>query len=185
MAVGLKKKKDEKAESNKRMENYWNMVGLVGWWRRVESEKKQEKAVRKSSDRQSQSSAKLSFIKKFFPDKVDKIGLEVDKNEPETKLLSTPRRSIPDVAILLTTGSKRKRESLGGGILKKQKVSPSNARKILFVEEKSKINTLDLELGTAQQNLLRSSDLAGLDSKFTAGRQQGYTDLKVKGQNQL
>ena len=133
-----KKKKDEKAESNKRMENYWNMVVLVGWWRRVENEnirrikdheKKQEKGVRKSSDRQSQSSAKLSVIKKFFPDKVDKIGLEVDENEPDTKLLSTSRRSIPDVAILLTTGSKRKREYLGGGIPKKQKVSPSIARK--------------------------------------------------------
>ena len=50
MAEGWKKqkKKDEKAESNKRMENYWNMVGLVGWWRRVENEKKQEKGVRKS-----------------------------------------------------------------------------------------------------------------------------------------
>ena len=116
-----KKKKDEKAESNKRMENYWNMVVLVGWWRRVENEnirrikdneKKQEKGVRKSSDRQSQSSAKLSFMKKFFPDKVDEIGLEVDENEPDTKLLSTPRRRILNVAILLTTGSKWKKEYL-------------------------------------------------------------------------
>jgi hypothetical protein len=174
MAEGRKKKKkrDEKAEINKRMENCWSMVGLVGWWRRVESEKKQEKGVRKSSDRQSQSSAKLSFVKKFFPDKVDKIELEVDENEPKTKLLSTPRKSIPDVAILSTTGSKRKRDYLSGGILKKQKVSPSIARKILFFEEKSKINTQDLELGTAQNNLVRSSDLAGLASKFTAGRQQ-------------
>ena len=73
MAEGWRKMKEEKAESNKRMENYWNMVGLVGWWRRVENEnirrikdheKKQEEGVRKSSDRKSQSSANLSF----FPD---------------------------------------------------------------------------------------------------------------------
>ena len=38
IAEGWRKEKDEKAESNKRMEISWNMVGLVGWWRRVERE---------------------------------------------------------------------------------------------------------------------------------------------------
>ena len=136
MAEGWRKKNEEKAESNKRMENCWNMVGLVGWWRRVEKEnlrrindheKKQEEGVRKSSDRKSQSSANFSFIKKFFPDKEDEIGPDLDENEPDTKLLSTPSRSIPDVAILLTTGSKWKREYLSGGIIKTQKVSLSIA----------------------------------------------------------
>ena len=86
--------------------------------RRVEKERQGE-GVRKSPDRKSQSSAKLSFIKKFFPDKEDEIGPDCDLNEPDTKLLSTQSRSIPDVAILLTTGSKWKREYLSGRILKK------------------------------------------------------------------
>jgi hypothetical protein len=41
MAEGWRKEKDEKAESNKRMERSWNMVALVdgiGWWRWVERE---------------------------------------------------------------------------------------------------------------------------------------------------
>ena len=47
-------------------------------------------------------------------------------------ILSTPSKSIIEVAILLTTGSKRKREVLEGkeSKMKKQKVSPRIARKI-------------------------------------------------------
>ena len=88
--------------------------------------------------------------------------------------MSTTSKSISEVAILLTTGSKRKREVIEGkeSKMKKRKVSPRIARKILFFEEKS--NAQEFELGTAQQALMGSSDLAGQVSKLTAGGQQGY-----------
>ena len=35
IAEGWRKEKDEKAESNKRMETSWNMVGFVGWWKKI------------------------------------------------------------------------------------------------------------------------------------------------------
>ena len=35
MPEGWRKEKDEKAESNKRMETSWNMVGFVGWWKKI------------------------------------------------------------------------------------------------------------------------------------------------------
>ena len=41
MAEGWRKEKDETL-SNKRMDNCWNMVGLVGWWRRIEKENERQ-----------------------------------------------------------------------------------------------------------------------------------------------
>ena len=60
------------------MDNSWNMVGLVGWWRRMEKEnerqkkqgkKKQEKEASISLD---QEEPNLSFVRMFFPDTKDK-----------------------------------------------------------------------------------------------------------------
>ena len=93
-----------------------------------DEEKKQRIEVKTYSIRKSQTSAKHFFIKKFFPDKEDEIGPDVDENEPDSKLLSIPSRSIPDVAILLTCGSKRKREYLGGGIINKKCHQVSHAK---------------------------------------------------------
>ena len=45
---------------------YWNMVGLVGWWRRLENEKSQES--RTPSGCKLETDARLSFVKRFFPD---------------------------------------------------------------------------------------------------------------------
>ena len=53
--------------------------------------------------------------------------------------------------------------------MKKQKLSP---RKLLFFEEKSYAQ--ELEFGTGQNALMGSGDLAGPESKLTAGGQQGY-----------
>ena len=57
---------------------------------------------------------------------------------------------------------------------RRRKVSPIIARRILFIEEKSKINTHELELGTAQQNFLRSSDLAALAELISAMNRMCY-----------
>ena len=165
----------------------WNMVGLVGWWRRIEKEterqmKDSEREIRKSYVRKSQTSAKLSFIKKFFPDTEDKLEPDVDtvpqlKSKPDI-ILSTPSRDRDmDVAILIETGSKRKGEYLEERKFKKQKVSPSIAKKLLFFE--GKCNMQENEPGTAQCTLLGCSDLAGQVSDSTAGRQQGYGKVKV------
>ena len=157
-------------------------MGLVGWWRRVErdnlkqikdEEKKQEIEVKMSSIRKRQTSAKHFFINKFFPDKEDRVEPDVESSQPGI-ILSTPSKSIIEVAILLTTGSKRKREVLEGkeSKMKKQKLAPSIAREILFLEGKS--NSQEFELGTAQHALMRSGDLVEPVSKSTAGGLQGY-----------
>ena len=99
MAEGWRKEKDEKAESNKRMEISWNMVGLVGWWRRVErenlkqikdEEKKQRIEAKTSSIRKSQTSAKLSFVRKFFADTKNKPEQERGTN-PQTQSKPNPK----------------------------------------------------------------------------------------------
>ena len=74
MAEGWREEQFEEFVSTKWKENIWNMVGLVGWWRRMEKEnerqvkgreRKQEKEVRMTCNRKSQTSAKLSFVRKF------------------------------------------------------------------------------------------------------------------------
>ena len=86
------------------------------------------------------------------------------KSKPEI-VLSTPKK---DVAILEPeTGSKRKRECFEERKSKKQKVSPSIAKKIIFFD--GNCNTHNNRLGTAQHALVGCNDLAGQSSNLTAG----------------
>ena len=104
-------------------ENSWNMVP----WRRVEKEnerqvkerdRKQKKEARISSNRKSKTSAKLSFVRKFFPATKEKPELVVGKkpymqSKPQTRIsepgivLSTPKREV--ATLKPETGSKGKR----------------------------------------------------------------------------
>ena len=59
--------KDGKARKTE-TEKLWTnkLVGLVGWWRRVEAEAEKEMKVKFKKETGNQS--KISFIRKFFPD---------------------------------------------------------------------------------------------------------------------
>ena len=130
--------------------------------------------------RNSQARAKLSFVRKFFPETKDIPEPNVGENpelEPKARteisepeiVLSTPKKEV--ATLKPETGSKRKREFLEERNYKKQKVSPSIGKKINFFEGKSKAH--DTKLGTAQHARVGGSDLSGQSSAFKAGMAAG------------
>ena len=73
-----------------------NIIGLVGWWRRVEKEGEKEgvakeKDIRTEDDRKRKAEAKVSFLKQYYPDTQSSPGgsTQILRHSRLNKILST------------------------------------------------------------------------------------------------
>ena len=64
---------------------YWNMIGLIGWWRRVENEKSKETKKTGTPDGwKLETDARINFVKQFFPDLSESPGGTTKLNKSDS-----------------------------------------------------------------------------------------------------
>ena len=128
-------------------EQHWNLIGLVGWWRRVEKEGEKEgilkdKERNQEGNRKRMVAAKISFLAKFYPDAHSSPGGNIrivrDSNsdgvtgeevkkpiDPETPVRISNKKHLPM--------SKRKSENIHTG---ESYSSPSKRQKLSSFSKK-------------------------------------------------
>ena len=123
---------------------WWeSMVGLVGWWRRVELElSREEKNTRReetrevntTNDRKLKEQSKLNFLRKFYPDCSTSPGgktLKLIHTNNKSELLEHPSDIVrKNILEELSFSPQAKRKAREGGILA-ELYSPSKRTKIL------------------------------------------------------
>ena len=83
----------------------YNLVGLIGWWRRIEKEEEYfwKECIRKEEYKLRRRSTKMSFIKRFYPaanleedGKINLTGilLQVDENNQERTVALNPEKTL-------------------------------------------------------------------------------------------
>ena len=159
------------------------MVGLVGWWRRVELEKSREekntrrvesKKVIAQEQRKLGHKAKLTFLRKFYPDCSTSPGgktLNLIHAHKKSELLTHPSDIVKNIRGRELSFSPQAKLKAGGGGFLAEIFSPSKKSKI-----RDKINFFENGRLGDEEPVLRLPDCTEMETTKVVGK---FTDKKA------